>query len=91
MSDCIEDLIQFKKNYRPYTNYSMSWLTNDFDGPKEFGSYISTTIYKGADLLCKSFIEIQLGSLHETDDLSDMLHDNGYGLIDYIEFKIGDK
>ena len=40
MSDCIEDLIQFKKNYRPYTNYSMSWLTNDFDGPKEFGSYI---------------------------------------------------
>jgi hypothetical protein len=67
----------FKKVYKKHTHFAMEAIEQEFNGPANFGSYISATLCRDADLLSKLLLEMKF-SVEPVTPLSSMTSVNGY-------------
>lgn len=56
----------FKLIYRRYTNFSMESVPQQFSGMADFGSRVTCTISRNADLLSRLYIQATLPALHSS-------------------------
>jgi hypothetical protein len=67
----------FKKVYKKHTHFAMESIEQEFNGPANFGSYISATLCRDADLLSKLLLEMKF-SVEPVTPLASMTTVNGY-------------
>jgi hypothetical protein len=67
----------FKKVYKKHTHFAMEAIEQEFNGNTLFGSYISATLCRDADLLSKLLLEMKF-SVEPITPLASMTSVNGY-------------
>ena len=83
------EITLFKAVYKRHTHFTMEVIELSFDGSPKFGQKTSVTIARSGDLLSKCYIKLSIKDNNSSYSLYDMLHNNGYAFIDYVELEIG--
>lgn len=79
----------FKSVYKRHTNFSKEIHELSFKEQADFDKKISVVVNRKGDLLSKCYIKLQIDETHTNYSLYDMLHNNGYAFIEYVELVIG--
>jgi hypothetical protein len=88
----------FKVVYRRHTNFSIESIIQFFDSTADFGEGVAATISTKGDLICQTFIFVELPSIPpfmnengQVDNIRKMawIRSIGYGLIKEISIEIG--
>ena len=86
----------FKVVYRRHTNFALDWIQQTLSGVPAFGKLFTLNVAKAGDLLCDTFIEIDLpaSSSSTTNDSSSYINWTngvGYAILDEVRVLIGEQ
>lgn len=82
----------FKMVYRRHTNFAVESQAMYFDGTPNFGQRITCLIPRRGDLLGKTYLEVVLPQISDTDgNLLSYTNSIGHALIQEITFEVGEQ
>ena len=79
----------FKSVYKRHTNFALEVHDLSFKEQADFGKKISVVIDRKGDLLSRCYLKLTVEETFSNYSLYDVLHNNGYAFIEYIELEIG--
>ena len=86
------EITLFKTVYRRHTNFALESIQQTTDGKAGYENKITSVIKRKGDLLGKTYAQIKVTDNSATgsdDSLFEVLQNNGYAFIDYVEYTIG--
>ena len=78
----------FKSVYKRHTNFSKEIHELSFKEQADFNKKISVVVERKGDLLSKCYLKLEIEETY-IFFFNDMLHNNGYSFIEYVELVIG--
>ena len=83
------DITFFKATHRKYTNFSIESMEQTFSGQVDFGKKVSVTVSRNADLINRTYVQVDLPALTQsTGDVAWTRH-IGHTIIEEVTISIG--
>jgi hypothetical protein len=79
----------FKSSYKRHTMFAIESMENTFNGSVGFGNKITCTISHNADLIWKTYLEVEVSAMTASSGHVAWVKNLGYSMIERVEVEIG--